>query len=86
MSKQDGGPAFPRPASEDRTSGTLPDGDRLVDEQAGMTLRDWFAGQALTAIVPNEGWVQDKAGRPAQEAAEQAYLVADAMLVERDKK
>jgi len=57
-----GGPAFP-----------------LVDEGAcavygGMTLRDWFAGQALSGLLVN--------GDPG-EAAPLAYKFADAMLKTR---
>lgn len=41
----------------------------------GMTLRDWFAGQAIAACVHLKS-------RP---AAERAYEIADAMLAERSK-
>lgn len=43
----------------------------------GMTLRDWFAGQALAGLVsyPGEKMV---------ELAIRAYGAADAMLVERE--
>ena len=50
--------------------------------QQGMTLRDWFAGQALVGLL---------AGRRAdvtftnEDAAHSAYRVAQAMLVERQK-
>lgn len=44
----------------------------------GMTLRDWFAGQALI------GSMAGIAGEP-YEFAEEAYAVADAMLAERAK-
>jgi len=50
----------------------------------GMTLRDWFAGQALAGLstgaaftVPNEA--------ESAEAAQVAYRLADAMLAERSK-
>ena len=45
----------------------------------GMTLRDWFAGKALPYII-EEMW-----GTPdgAQEIAECAYQIADAMLAAR---
>ncbi len=46
----------------------------------GMSLRDWFAGQALVGICIGEGsssWEQD---------AKNAYVVADAMLAVRDAK
>lgn len=53
--------------------------DGLPEAQAspGMTLRDWFAGQAL-------GW-PDTGGLSPSEAAEYAYEYADAMLVQRAK-
>jgi len=45
----------------------------------GMTLRDWFAGQALAGICvgvddPNEPWI-----------AQKAYQIADAMMEARKK-
>lgn len=55
----DGGPAFARPASEYTRNGTCPDGNDARDAQGGMSLRDWFAGQALAAIVsktPLSNW------------------------------
>lgn len=59
--KSDGGPAFP-------TNGE--------DWQPGMTLRDWFAGQALVGLL---------AGSPDADCgpsgyANDAYSMADAML------
>ena len=52
MSKrEDGGPAFPRPVAQRETLS----GDRVFSvaqvAQAGMTLRDWFAGQALPSVA-----------------------------------
>lgn len=63
----DGGPAFPF---------CIPDfhGDR-PHLQEGMSLRDWFAGQALTGLLANtnnSGVVQNY--------AEDAYAFADAMI------
>jgi hypothetical protein len=56
----------------------------VVDEPSGwawygMTLRDYFAGQALIGIA----W---DCGLSKAEAAETAYEFADAMLAERAKK
>lgn len=43
----------------------------------GMTLRDWFAGQAMAALI---------AERPVNEKmVAEAYQCADAMLAERQK-
>lgn len=64
MTKHNGGPAFPVA------------GERIVSH--GMTLRDWFAGQALANMYTHND--QD-----AYKVAEWAYQVADAMLVGRDK-
>ena len=52
-----------------------------------MTLRDWFAGQALMGLLPSavaglipvEAWEQTLNG-----AAANAYIVADAMLAARE--
>jgi hypothetical protein len=60
----------------------------------GMTLRDWFAGQALAAMsdVRDDGDYSEMtrdAGRPELEArwiATAAYRIADAMMAERGKK
>ena len=50
--------------------------------QPGMTLRDWFAGQALVGFMASESGIQ---AYPADWAAERAYLMADAMLTERER-
>lgn len=67
--KNDGGPAFPG----------------AVNHAAppGMSLRDWFAGQAMIAITNGgNGWVS-----PADITylASRAYEVADALISEREK-
>lgn len=65
---KDGGTAFP----------TLDNaGHGLSLREHGMSLRDWFAGQALAGIItlrPNT----------ADEAAWAAYEAADAMLAARE--
>lgn len=88
MSKKlTGGSAFPQ-ANHDAYGmgpGTI-DGTQVFDVQ-GMTLRDWFAGQAIAA-----GWQvamdfrpTDDSMSPEQYCAGQAYAIADAMLAERSK-
>lgn len=71
--KNSGGMAFPCVAE---TGVNYPD--------PGMTLRDYFAGQALpgviSAIMSNEG----HAWQP-HDFANEAYALADAMLAERAK-
>ncbi len=74
---QDGGPAFPNVVEtyQDR-DGQL----QIVKESAsGMSLRDWFAGQALAGLV-----AQTRTLRPDVEA-NYAYKLADAMIAERAK-
>ena len=69
--KNHGGFAFPRPIGEARV------GDNRIefnDPQKGMTLRDYFAAQALTNLNIHEDF---------SKVAEIAYKVADAMLEER---
>ena len=47
---------------------------------SGMTLRDWFAGQALAMVM----WRFERDCDPApDDIATQAYFIADAMLSER---
>jgi len=74
MSANDGGPAFPQ---HGWTSN--PEVLARMNEQFGMTLRDWFAGQALVAL-PHIGCGCDL---NTEEAALAAYQFADAMLKAR---
>lgn len=63
MSKiNDGGSAFPRTSESNLT---------------GMSLRDWFAGQALHSISPGPF--------NAEVCAKRAYEMADAMLQQREQ-
>jgi hypothetical protein len=47
----------------------------------GMTLRDWFAGQAVVGLLAH----RSEAVGSHTEMAAQAYYLADAMLAERGK-
>ena len=71
--------AFP---THDQTPTTDPR-ERIL--QGGMTLRDYFAGQALPTIIAVCAGDTSITARPSTEAyfAEKAYLVADAMLAAR---
>jgi hypothetical protein len=61
----DGGPAFPF--------------DGYGERVPGMTLRDWFAGQALAGMLANpDSWTGDR--------GVMAYRYADAMLRAREVK
>lgn len=71
-----GGTAFPVPET---TNGS---GVRFEASNVGMTLRDYFAAQALIAIVgkPSQGVPM---AEPHRRAAELAYIYADAMITAR---
>jgi len=83
----DGGPAYP-------VQNWLPTlgADEATRPHWGMSLRDWFAGQAMAALIPNS-----KANESAIAGAKKfdipfttamaqvAYGFADAMLAERAK-
>lgn len=52
----------------------------------GMSLRDWFAGQALSGLTSNTKWLETvnlKTDLPCTIAANAAYEFADAMLAAR---
>jgi hypothetical protein len=82
----DGGPAFPV-AEDHKVADSLP-------WTAGMTLRDWFAGQALAALsgvacsnpvsfalaADADGFK----GTASAYLAYRAFHLSDAMLIERD--
>ncbi len=75
MSKvDDGGSAFPKPGFYfDEPAGER----RKYLPENGMSLRDWFAGQALADCMGFHGG--------AKEAAKAAYEIADALLAHRTK-
>jgi hypothetical protein len=78
----DGGPAYPQPNH-------VIDTDRGREEARGwmqdssMSLRDWFAGQALNGLLSHVVGV--KKGTPTA-YARRAYDYADAMLAARKEK
>ena len=90
----DGGAAFPRPVSFSEEGGTH-------RGTLGMTLRDYFAGQALAGFVgqwekeiyeagvdeiSNEKRSQRVRAEWIQRAANTSYGYADAMLAARERK
>jgi len=72
----DGGPAFPRHYG---TMSCAEKKEQLWSE--GMTLRDYFAGQALMGILNNAGCF---ANMKDSDVAENAYHAADAMIKARE--
>ena len=74
---RDGGPAFPRPAS-------TPEENQVI-EQDGMSLRDYFAGQALSSVLQDVADEKQLGGMaPKDAAAKLAYIIADAMIRARE--
>ena len=89
MSK-DGGPAFPQQHAIDGNWVKEP-----LPEFRGMTMRDWFAGNAMRQMLPwNHDYPTEEIAakqsadfaRLAEMIAKTAYLLADAMLAERERK
>lgn len=75
--KNDGGPAFPLPLRNDETY----NGE---GSENGMSLRDYFAAQALPACIRTCGTDSREPGVTLpQHFATQAYACADAMLKAR---
>lgn len=70
--KTNGGPAFP--GSRTKLHGF----SMISDHQNGMSLRDYFAGQALVGMMAN--YTTAKFGCTEQQVAIGAYAYADAML------
>ncbi len=72
MAEKNGGPAFP---------GFDPNSEAPKPTE-GMSLRDYFAGQALVGICANSytPWAPDAADIADSDLAKAAYDLADAML------
>lgn len=75
MSKDTGGPAFPQ---------FVDGGVRPLPSDVGMTLRDYFAAQAL-ALLGGRAWDHIRQEDVVGTWAATAYAIADAMLAERSK-
>lgn len=71
----DGGPAFPQHGWT-----SSPEVLERMKNQGGMTLRDWFAGQALNGMLSDPNLSAEP-----EEFADYAYRHADAMLKARSK-
>lgn len=71
--KREGYPAFPVELDYER-----PDGKALTLTYHGMTMLDYFAGQALVGLLT--------AGFSYQDIAYSSYKTAEAMLAERNKR
>ena len=80
---KDGGPAFPFTEHNADSS--------YYHDHGGMTLRDYFAGQAMQAMLSNFDWMQHAAKQFENVSGDQlvpqmAYEIADGMLKAREVK
>jgi hypothetical protein len=85
----DGGPAFPRPASEYEPNDIRSDGKIAAVPYNGMSLRDWFAGQAMLGLIHQiaaANAIEDCDAITFSDVARDAYFHADAMLKAREVK
>ena len=65
---KNGGPAFPQQKFHPKDAATnIP---YYVESTGGMTLRDWFAGQALVGLLTNEGNNEDQTTMDAWDLAD----------------
>lgn len=71
---KDGGPAFPV---------IVPWG--FVVAEPGMSLRDWFGGQAVAGVLAKMEGQATSYQEVGIMCAEASYAIADAMLAERSK-
>jgi hypothetical protein len=85
-------PAFPRPASEDTTQGTLPDGNTTEAAQTGMSLRAYLAGRAMQGLLAQHITQECESGARDIEplysfetAAQGAVMLADMLIAELSK-
>ena len=91
MSKDNGGQAFPAGAETEVAHSEFGPHESPTGNRPGMTLRDWFAGQALMGIL-SYGTIKESQLRDDEigkdtgiVATGRAYQYADAMLAERNK-
>ena len=78
----DGGPAFPSTVQED-----IDCCPRYAAGYGGMSLRDYFAGQALAGILadPERHGFNESHAECEFFVAEDAYILADAMITLRER-
>ena len=70
----DGGSAFPRAADA-----ITVEGDRHFVNELGMTVRQWYAGQALPGVIVA---TQTNPELTPQKVANECFLYADALIAE----
>lgn len=76
--QNDGGYAFP-------VAGYINEHGNEIPGEFGMTLRDWFAGQALASFTKVDTAYDYTTGHCDTALARRAWAAADAMLAQREK-
>lgn len=74
-SHDDGGPAFPFAKEMETIQG--------LQFSTGMSLRDWFAGQALTGLLA--GQFSESGRWNLNDLPKESFKIADAMIVARNQ-
>lgn len=75
-------PAFPRPISGESYNYNPEDSREVADQQDGMSLLEYYAGQALSGITARVAC--DSAALP--EISKTAFNVAESMVKEAEKR
>ena len=78
----DGGPAYPTTQPDPDTEGFM--GLPVTKNMPGMSLRDWFAGQAIQGFLANQDFLNFPINNKL-EVARFCWDYADAMLADRQK-
>ena len=78
----DGGPAFPQSLAFN-VNGEAVTAGMYFAEGPGMTLRDWFAGKALTGMMAFATGATFDPSKNCDRFAEASYALADAMIAAR---
>lgn len=93
----DGGPAFPASPSDTWLTDTPHGGGGWassygIETPQGMSLRDWFAGKAMAALIGNPAALkaineiaQERSKTPAEMVSLTSFDFADHMLAEKAK-
>lgn len=85
----DGGPAFPGERGESgygssKRHAPPGGGPSWIDLNQGMSLRDYFAAKAMQSYMSDLSSRGHSLGSNAKEIVEEAYNIADSMLVARN--
>lgn len=81
MTAPENPPAFPVPPGVTTFTGDPRDGAGYEPSQEGMSLRDYFAGQALIGLL--SGLYRDTSNANLSEVPREALAIADALLAAR---